>query len=67
MRACLSILLLSSLWLATPVMARSQPYQVVVTDPYVDVHSGPGGGYPIFHVVERGEEVEVLKRRTDWF
>ncbi len=67
MRLFLLILVLSSAWLATPVMARSQPYQVVVADPYVEVHSGPGGGYPIFHVVERGEEVEVLKRRTDWF
>lgn len=41
--------------------------EVKVADPYIELHTGPGGGYPIFHVVERGEFVEVLKRKTDWF
>ena len=40
---------------------------VVVRDAYMDLHSGPGRGYPVFHVVERGDEVVLLKRRTDWF
>jgi len=40
---------------------------VHVEDPYIELHSGPGRGYPIFYVAERGEEIEVLKRRTDWF
>lgn len=39
---------------------------VRVADPYIELHTGPGRGYPIFHVVERGDEVEILKRRTDW-
>jgi hypothetical protein len=43
------------------------PNQVVVDDPYLELHTGPGRGYPIFHVIERGELVTVLKRRTDWF
>ena len=33
----------------------------------IELHSGPGRGYPIFYVAERGEQIEVLKRRTDWF
>ena len=41
--------------------------EVVVADPFIELHSGPGRGYPIFHVVDRGENVEILKRRTDWF
>jgi hypothetical protein len=41
--------------------------QVVVADPYMELHTGPGVGYPVFHVVGRDEQVEVLKRRTDWF
>jgi hypothetical protein len=40
---------------------------VVVADPYLEIHSGPGVGYPVFHVVGRGEQIEVLQRRTDWF
>lgn len=40
---------------------------VVVAEPYLEMHTGPGVGYPVFHVVARGEQIEVLKRRTDWF
>jgi hypothetical protein len=31
------------------------------------MHTGPGRGYPKFHVVDRGETVEIIKQRTDWF
>jgi len=40
---------------------------VVVADPYIELHTGPGTGYPITQIIERGEEVGILKRRTDWF
>jgi hypothetical protein len=40
--------------------------QVVVQDPYLEFHSGPGRGYPVFYVVDRGDEVELVRRRTDW-
>jgi len=41
--------------------------QVFVTEPYLELHTGPGRGYPVFHVVPRAESVDVVKRRTDWF
>jgi uncharacterized protein YgiM (DUF1202 family) len=40
---------------------------VSVADPYLEMHTGPGRGYPKFQVVDRGETVQVIKRRTDWF
>jgi hypothetical protein len=40
---------------------------VAVADPYLEMHTGPGRGYPKFHVVDRGETVEIIKQRTDWF
>ena len=40
---------------------------VVVSDPYIEMHTGPGRGYPIFYVAGQGDKVQVLKRRTDWF
>jgi opacity protein-like surface antigen len=49
------------------VFAAREAFEVVVNDPYIELHTGPGRGYPIFHVTERGERIEVLKRRTDWF
>jgi hypothetical protein len=40
--------------------------RVTVADPYLEMHTGPGRGYPKIQVVDRGESVEVIKRRTDW-
>ncbi len=40
---------------------------MAVADPYLEMHTGPGRGYPIFHVVDRGETVQIIMQRTDWF
>ncbi len=42
-------------------------HRVRVAEPYIELHTGPGRAYPVFHVIDRGELVEVIKRRTDWF
>jgi len=41
--------------------------RVQVTDPYVELRTGPGRGYPIFYVAERNEWIEIELRHTDWF
>lgn len=46
--------------------ARAESVSVQVADPYLDVRSGPGRGYPVFHVVDQGDWIEVIKRRTQW-
>ena len=51
----------------TDLFADEQPMEVQIADPYIELHSGPGGGYPIFHVEEQDAWVEILKRKTDWF
>lgn len=38
-----------------------------VTDPYLEIRTGPGRGYPIFHVAAKDEWVEVTLRHTDWY
>lgn len=38
-----------------------------IVEPYIELHTGPGRGYPVFHVAEEGTSLEILKRRTDWF
>ncbi|MGH8200624.1 MAG: SH3 domain-containing protein [Steroidobacteraceae bacterium] len=40
--------------------------QVFVKTPYLELHTGPGRGYPVFDVVPQGESVIVLFRRTQW-
>jgi len=44
-----------------------QPQQLIVAEPYLELHEGPGRGYAVTQVVPRGEAVEVLYRRTEWF
>ncbi|MFB3104296.1 MAG: outer membrane beta-barrel protein [Pseudomonadales bacterium] len=70
--SCIALL---GLLLATPALAVYNPFNllqdyqpdVVVSDPYVEMHTGPGRGYPIFYVAGQGDEITLLKQRTDWF
>lgn len=68
------LLLHASLLLALPSKADNwftnlfdeEILQVTVNDAFLNIHSGPGRGYPIFHVVERDEVITLIKGRTDW-
>ncbi|GMG88079.1 outer membrane beta-barrel protein [Biformimicrobium ophioploci] len=52
---------------AIPPFLENEPVtEVIVSAPYVDVHTGPGRGYPVFHVVEFGQTLKLIKRRTGW-
>ncbi len=66
MRTGALLLFLLQLFLA-PVQAQERHRELTIADPYVELRSGPGRGYPIFHVAERGSTIELLRRRTDWF
>ncbi len=60
-----AVLLLGTLH-TEAVAAAGGAGPVVVQDPYLELRSGPGRGFPVFHVVDRGASVELLRRRTDW-
>jgi hypothetical protein len=47
--------------------AAAQAERLAVADAFLELHSGPGRGYPVFFVVERGASVVIELRRTDWF
>jgi uncharacterized protein YraI len=66
MRSLVLLLLVSTVLVST-TLAADELAEVKVADPYLEMHTGPGEGYPIFHVVDRGEFVEVLKSRTVWY
>jgi len=59
--------LLLALLVAPAARCATEYLQVFVKQPYLELHTGPGRGYPVFHVVARDESVDVLKRKTDWF
>ncbi len=65
MRSLIACCLLLLAGVALP--AQAEGIDVLVADPYLELRTGPGRGYPINHVVPRGEQVKVLRRRTDWF
>lgn len=59
--------MLVSLLLLMPtfVIADDKP-QLLIDVPYVEMLSGAGIGYPVINVVEQGEYVRVLVKRTTW-
>jgi uncharacterized protein YgiM (DUF1202 family) len=64
------LLLALALLALLPAGAGAKPrelLQLFVTAPYLELHTGPGRGYPVAQVVGRGESVDVLMRRTEWF
>jgi hypothetical protein len=64
-RLLTAVLLLGTLH-TVAAAAASGAGPVVVQDPYLELRSGPGRGFPLFHVVDRGASIELLRRRTDW-
>jgi len=39
---------------------------VTILDPFINLHTGPGRGYPVTQVIARGEAATLVKKRTDW-
>lgn len=65
-RLCLLALVLLSLASARPAWGGEDAAASFVTQAYIQMRTQPGRGYPVFYVAERGERIELLKRRTDW-
>jgi hypothetical protein len=47
--------------------ADEREQQVVIVDSFIELRSGPGRGYPVFHIEEKGETIVLLKKKTQWF
>lgn len=60
-----------AIWLALAFMSTQvvadENVQVQIMEPYIELHSGPAGGFPVIHVAAKNEWIAVLKRRTNWF
>ena len=66
-RICLLCIYALSLFSASASVADDENIRLQVAEPYIELHTGPGRGFPVFHVVERHDWIEIIKRRTDWF
>ena len=49
------------------ILAEEEYVQVKVIDAFIELHTGPGRGFPIFFVAEQGEWIEILKSKTTWY
>lgn len=49
------------------MVANGRIERLEVADPYLELHTGSGRGFPVFHVAERGTWVTVELRHTDWY
>jgi hypothetical protein len=47
--------------------AADETERLIVTDPYIELRTGPGRGYPIYFVAAREERIQILLRHTDWY
>jgi uncharacterized protein YgiM (DUF1202 family) len=68
MRRLIPIVLLAQLVLSRAALCDERHHQqVVIDDPFIELHTGPGRGYPVFYIAERGEQIQLLKEKTDWY
>jgi len=63
----LMLLLLLQAFHSNLANAADPSLELVVTQPYLEMHSGPGRGFPVVYVVGRDELVTVLYSRTEWY
>jgi hypothetical protein len=48
----------------------SQPdnaVKLIVMDTFLEMHSGPGRGYPVIHTMEQSEPIHIIRRRGSWY
>ena len=64
---CTGLVLCAPAAQAVPNPFKKYQPEVVVTDPFIEMHTGPGRGYPVHYVAGQGDRVTLLKRKTDWY
>jgi hypothetical protein len=50
-----------------PAVADTKTERLQITDPYIELHTGPGRGFPVFFVAARAQWITIELRHTDWF
>jgi hypothetical protein len=53
--------------LFTTFTCAAENLELTVQEPYINIHTGAGRGYPINYVAEQGEQIIVIKRHASWY
>lgn len=65
---CSLLLAFAALCIGTPARAdAAKEERLQVADPYIELRTGPGRGYPVFFVAARHEWISIELRHTDWY
>jgi len=63
-----------SFWLFLALLSPFAAYaeddnfqKVIINESFIELRTGPGRGYPVFHIEEKGQQIELLKKKTQWF
>lgn len=48
-------------------LAKKEGIAITVNAPFLELRTGPGRGFPVTHVIERGDNLQVKKSKTDWY
>jgi len=60
-------MLLTTLFFCSQTAHANDAEKVQVVDPFIELHTGPGDGHPIFQLVKKNGWITILARKTDWF
>lgn len=61
-----ALLLCFPLMLLPVGFASADDLEFRVNVSYIDMHTGPGRGFPKFYAIARGESLTAIKQRTSW-
>jgi hypothetical protein len=61
------LLVLLLAWVSILPAQAQDGERLKVADPYLEMRTGPGRGFPVHHVAERHELVVIELRATDWY
>jgi len=64
---CLLLSMVSTTLVSTTLVSTVMAEEVTVKVPYVNLHTGPGIGFPVQNVILKGQQLEIKKLRADWF
>lgn len=59
--------LMVMLWTIFTAKVMANEVDLRVTGTFINVHSGPGSEFPIFHVLSQSEVFTLQKERTGWY
>jgi len=69
-KVCPRWLLLLIVWLPLTAFwsgtSAAHGWEFVVDTTFIDMHTGPGRGFPKFYSIAKGEKLTALKQRTSW-